>query len=69
MKATVIKINDRYEITGLNKTAADGVYEMRYLYTFSGKSYKTLANAIKAIIKNGFEYIEVNANNLVCAYD
>lgn len=69
MKATVIKINDRYEIIGLNKTATAGVYEMQYLYTFGGKSYKTLANAVKAIAKKGFEYIEVEANNLVCAYD
>lgn len=69
MKATVIKINGRYEITGLNPTATAGVYEMQYLYSFGGKSYKTFENALKAIARKGFEYVAVNANNLVCAYD
>lgn len=72
MKATTMKIGDRYEVIGLDAgKEVDGemVYEMRYLYSFGSKTYKTEENAIKAILKKGFEYIKVKNNQIICGYN
>ena len=77
MKATVEMIGNRYSIVGLEKPnfkvvnapADKAVYELKFLYTFGSKTYKTLANAIRAIEKNGFEYVPAESIFTVCAYD
>lgn len=79
MKATVQKIGGRYDIVGLttpsvmpiNEDLTEGkpVYEMCYLYTFAGKTYKTIENAVRALIKKGFEYIPDNEIITVCGWD
>lgn len=72
MKATVQKIGNGYEVIGLDASKViNGVttYEMRYLFTFGGKQYKTEQNAIRAIAKKGFEYMPVNQNQLRVAQD
>ena len=79
MKATVEKMNNRYYVTGLNtpsvepadvmKASGKPVYEMFYLHSFGSKSYKTLANAIRAITKANIEYIPRENIVMVCGYD
>lgn len=72
MKATIQKIGNGYEIIGLDAgKVVNGitVYEMRYLFTFGGKQYKTEENAIRAIARKGFEYLPVNQNQLRVAQD
>lgn len=72
MKATIQKIGSGYEIIGLDAgKVINGVmtYEMRYLFTFGGKQYKTEQNALRAIAKKGFEYLPVNQNQLRVAQD
>lgn len=79
MKATVEKISGRYEVVGLAKPAFNPVdetftngkpvYELRYLHSFGGKTYKTLENAVKALIKKGLEYIPENEIITVCGWD
>ena len=75
MKATVEMIGN--SIVGLEKPnfkvvnapADKAVYELKFLYTFGNKTYKTLANAIRAIEKNGFEYISAESIFTICPYD
>ena len=79
MKATVEMICGKYEVVGLRKpsvmptnemlTKGKPVYELVYLHTFKGKTYKTLENAIKALIKKGIEYIPENEILTVCGWD
>lgn len=79
MKATVEMICGRYEVVGLRKPSVspiapeltDGktVYEMTYLHSFCGKTYKTLENAIKALLKKGLEYIPNDSIITVCGWD
>lgn len=79
MKATVQMIGGRYDIVGLSTpsvmplnddlTNGKPVYEMRYLHSFAGKTYKTIDNAIKALTKRGFEYIPNNEIITVCGWD
>ena len=72
MKATTMKIGDRYEVIGLDagkEIGGEMVYEMLYLRSFGSKDYKTEENAIKAILKKGFEYIKVKDTQIVCCYD
>ena len=79
MKATVEMISGRYDIVGLQKpsvspidemfTEGKPVYEMTYLHSFAGKTYKTLANAIKAIEKRGLEYVPAESIITVCGWD
>lgn len=69
MKATTMKIGERYEVIGLDAGKEIGgelVYEMRFLYSFGSKTYKTEENAIKAILKKGFEYIKVKSSQVIC---
>lgn len=68
MLATTLKINNRYEVTGLHDLG-NGKYEMCYSYRFGSKSYKTESNAIRAIEKAGYDFIRVERNDMVCAYD
>ena len=72
IKATVKQYGNRFEVVGLDPIRTkDGseMYEMKYLYSFGGKSYKTEKNAIAAILKKGFEYIKVSDDQLTVAYD
>lgn len=79
MKATVEMINNRYYITGLHtpsvepadviKAIGKPVYEMFYLHGLGSKSYKTLANAIRAITKANLEYIPAKSVVMVCGWD
>lgn len=79
MKATVEMICGRYEVVGLRKpnvnpindvlTMDKRVYELVYLHSFGGKTYKTLENAVKALTKKGFEYIPENEIITVCGWD
>lgn len=72
IKATITKHNTLYSVVGLEELEEkDGLmmYEMRYLFSLGSKSYKTEKNAIKAIIREGFEYIPTVSKQLVCAYD
>lgn len=79
MKATVEKICGRYEVVGLTKPAVNPidetftngkpVYELFYLHSFGGKTYKTLENAVKALTKKGLEYIPANTIITVCGWD
>lgn len=77
MKATVEMISGRYSVVGLEKPnfkvvnapADKPVYELTYLYSLGSKTYKTLANAIRAIEKNGFEYVPAESIFTVCGYD
>lgn len=79
MKATVEMIGGRYDIVGLRTpsvspiapefTNSKPVYEMTYLHSFGGKTYKTLENAIRAIKKRGMQYIPAESVVLVCGWD
>ena len=72
IKATVKQYGNRFEVIGLSPIRTkDGAekFEMKYLYSFGGKSYKTENNAINAILKNGFEYIKVSNDQLTVAFD
>ena len=72
IKATILKHNQTFSIIGLEEIGEkDGLvmYEMQYLFSLGSKYYKTEKNAIKAILRNGFEYIPTVSNQLVCAYD
>ena len=78
MKATVEMIGGRYEVIGLTKPAVSPidetlankpVYELFYLHSFGGKTYKTLENAVKALIKKGLEYVPANTIITVCGWD
>lgn len=79
MKATVEMTGERYDIWGLripsvkplNEEFTNGksVYELVYLHTFKGKTYKTIENAIKALLKKGFEYVPSTEIITVCGWD
>ena len=72
MKATVKQYGNHFECIGLDPLKEENgvqIYEMRYLHSIGGKEYKTEKNAIRALEKNGFEYIKVEDNQMVCAYD
>ena len=72
IKATVKQYGNRFEVIGLDPIRTkDGSekYEIKYLYSFDGRSYKTEKNAINAILKKGLEYIKVNDDQLTIAYD
>ena len=76
MKATVKTICGRYEVIGLREAERElsinngkPTYEMTYLYSLGSKTYKTEKNAIKAIKKNGFEFISEDEINTVCGLD
>ena len=72
VKATVKQYGNRFEVIGLHPISTkDGseMYEMTYLYSFGGKSYKTEKNAIAAILKKGYEYIKVHDEQMTVAYD
>ena len=79
MKATVEMISGKYSVVGLNKpnfklpksvnTEDKPVYELTYLYSIGSKTYKTLTNAIRAIERNGMEYIPFDSIVTVCGYD
>lgn len=79
MKATIEMISGRYEVVGLREPSASPiapeftngktVYEMTYLHSFGGKTYKTLENAIKALLKRGIEYVPNDSIITVCGWD
>ncbi|MBQ2741946.1 MAG: hypothetical protein IJF32_04010 [Oscillospiraceae bacterium] len=79
MKATVEMICGRYSVVGLEKpsfklsnsvnTEDKPVYELTYLYGLGSRTYKTLANAIRAIEKHGLEYIPLDSILTVCGYN
>lgn len=79
MKATVEMIGGRYDVVGLttpsvmpiNEDLTNGkpVYELFYLHSFGGKTYKTLENAIRALTKKGLEYVPANEIITVCGWD
>lgn len=72
MKATAEIINGKFEVIGLDFVKEEygvKVYEMRYLHSFGGKTYKTLANAIKAIERKGFEYVDTFGIKLVASWN
>ena len=79
MKATVEMFGGRYHVTGLRKpsvmpideqfTNGKPVYEVAYLHSFGGKSYKTIENAIKALTKIGLEYVPASEIITVCGWD
>lgn len=60
--------NGKYEIVGAEHIE-NNVYEMRYVYAFGGKFYKTLNNAIRAINNKGYEYIPNDEITLVCGWN
>lgn len=68
MLATVLKINNGYEATGLDRLS-NGKYEMLFLHSIGSKVYKTFEGCKRAIEKHGFEYIEVSKDQMVSAYD
>ena len=79
MKATVEMLSGRYDVVGLrtpsvspiceDMTNGKPVYELVYLHSFGGKTYKTLENAIRALVKKGFEYVPANEIITVCGWD
>lgn len=72
MKATIRQFKTSYMIVGLRELEEKNgmmMYEMKYLFSLGSKTYKTEKNAIKAILREGFEYIPTVSNQLVCAYD
>ena len=79
MKATVEMIGGRYDVVGLRTpsvmpideslTNGKPVYELVYLHSFGGKTYKTLENAVRALTKKGLEYIPANEIITFCDWD
>ena len=79
MKATVEMICGKYSVVGLEKPNFNikkgaypedkPIYELTYLYGLGSKTYKTLANAIRAIEKHGLEYIPLDSIITVCGYN
>lgn len=69
INASVSQINDYYVVWGIRLNMIEDnkeIYELFYLPSFGNKKYKTKENAIKAINKKGYTFVDNSKLILSC---